>query len=249
VANLTTADSGGQSPKDGSSAQPSRPTGRRTASARFERARVKNSIRLIAFDRSFGADFVCGADEAGRGCLAGPIVAAAVRFDHTRLSLDDVRALADLDDSKKRKGERRELLYDAVLRTASSIAVVMRPASSIDSVGLHKTNLEILGTALATVGTDGSVALADGFQVELPWGKAEKVIGGDGRSASIAAASIIAKVVRDRWMCDAAERYPEYGFDRHFGYATEEHREAIMRFGPTDIHRRSFKSSSYDAAA
>jgi ribonuclease HII len=204
---------------------------------------------LFAFDRSLGNNWVVGADEAGRGCLAGPLVAAAVAFDQSRLSLADLRRLEDLDDSKKRKGERRAALFEAIQQTASLVAISIKPAQVIDRDGLHVSNKAALADASARAGGAEAIHLTDGFEVELPWGPSEKLIKGDSRSAAIAAASIIAKEARDRWMVAIAERYPGYGFDVHVGYATAEHRDAIISLGPCDLHRRSFNSSAYSAAA
>jgi ribonuclease HII len=192
---------------------------------------------------------VVGADEAGRGCLAGPLVAAAVAFDQSRLSLEDLRRLEDLDDSKKRKGERRAALFEAIQQTAAVVAISIKPAQVIDRDGLHVSNKAALADASVKAGGPDAIHLTDGFEVELPWGKSEKLIKGDSRSAAIAAASIIAKEARDRWMVAIAERYPGYGFDVHVGYATAEHRDAIISLGPCDLHRRSFNSSAYSAAA
>lgn len=205
-------------------------------------------MRLFAHDRDLSFDWVAGADEAGRGCLAGPLVAAAVAFDQSRLSLADLRDLSDLDDSKKRGTASREQLYFAILQRASAVAVAIRPAAVIDRDGLHATNLGALADSLAAVGRPDGASLSDGFSVELPWGSSEGVVKGDGLSAAIAAASIVAKVVRDRYMASAASRWPGYGFESHVGYGTAEHRAAIELLGPTPLHRMSFNSPAYGGA-
>jgi ribonuclease HII len=200
---------------------------------------------LIKFDRDRGSS-VAGADEAGRGCLAGPIVAAGVRFDYAAIDESDFAILALLNDSKKLSLGRRELLYGEVTRIASSVSLIVRSANYIDQFGLHRTNLHCLGTALDRVSEDKTVLLSDGY---MPFGlqqPCEAVVKGDATSAAIAAASIIAKVSRDRFMKRAAAEFPDFGFDQHVGYATPTHREAIMQHGPTRLHRRSFASSAYE---
>lgn len=202
-------------------------------------------LRLIEFDRSRGAR-VAGADEVGRGCLAGPIVAAAVCLDYDAIGAHDIDFLARLNDSKKLSAQRREELFSGVLRVARAVCVVSRSAGYIDQFGLHRTNLHCLGTALDRVSREGDVLLSDGY---MPFGldrPCESVVKGDASSAAIAAASVVAKVSRDRFMRQMAERYPEYGFDSHVGYAAPKHREAIIAHGPTPLHRRSFASDAYE---
>lgn len=200
---------------------------------------------LIDFDRTRGSR-VAGTDEAGRGCLAGPIVAAAVAFDYDSLSDADFSVLGSLNDSKKLSPARREELFTAVTRLASAVAVVSRRAEYIDQFGLHRTNLHCLGCALDRVSTPDATLLSDGY---MPLGLAtpcEAVVKGDSTSAAIAAASIVAKVSRDRFMRRVGLELPQYGFERHFGYATPVHRDAIVEYGPTAIHRRSFASTAYE---
>jgi ribonuclease HII len=147
------------------------------------------------------------------------------------------------------KPDLREDLFAAIEATAESVVVAIRPAAVIDREGLHRTNIEALSSALTGVCDRQAVAFSDGFEVPVRDGSSEKLIRGDSRSAAVAAASIIAKVVRDRHMQKAADLFPGYGFERHVGYATEEHRDALQRLGPTSIHRRSFKSAAYESAA
>jgi ribonuclease HII len=209
---------------------------------------TRSGRRLFKFDREIGTRLIAGADEAGRGCLAGPLVAAAVLFDVQALTPAQIRALRDLDDSKQHTAEARERMYPLILTTARRVCVVTRSALSIDRRGLHKTNLSALADALRQV-TDGCehdvTRLVDGFSLpdlELPH---RAVIGGDGRSAAIAAASIVAKVTRDRFMHHADELHPGWSFAQHVGYSTPEHREAILRLGPSPLHRMSFQSVAY----
>ncbi|MGB2710062.1 MAG: ribonuclease HII [Conexibacter sp.] len=205
--------------------------------------------KLFAFDRALGMRYVAGADEAGRGCLAGPLVAAAVLFDYERLRPADVRALAALNDSKQQTVERREELYPLILRTAAQVAVVSRCAPGIDRRGLHVTNLAALRDALARVAREGCICLTDGFPVADLGHDQRAVVGGDARSAAIAAASVIAKVTRDRYMQRADMLHPGWEFASHVGYATREHRAAIERLGVTPLHRMSFQSAAYQQLA
>ena len=226
---------------NGSSAQT---TGKQTP-----RRRAGSGRRLFAFDRGVGCRFVAGADEAGRGSLAGPLVAAAVLFDLERLTLSDRRALSRLNDSKQHTGEAREELYPLVLRAASRCVIVSRCVRGIDSRGLHNTNLEALRTALLGVARHGTVCLVDGFRVPDFGFEQRAVIDGDCRSAAIAAASVLAKVTRDRYMRRAAERHPGWDFETNVGYSTPEHRAAIALNGISPLHRLSFQSIAYTQLA
>jgi ribonuclease HII len=188
---------------------------------------------------------VAGVDEAGRGSLAGPLVAAAVLFDYETLSLSDRRALGGLHDSKQMTREDRERLFPYVLRAASEVSVAVRCVRGIDGRGLHNTNVEALSTSLERVHRDGAVCLVDGFRLPSCGVEHRQVIDGDATSAAIAAASVIAKVSRDRYMHGAGADYPGWGFDENVGYSTPEHRDAIARNGISDLHRRSFASVAY----
>ncbi len=201
--------------------------------------------RLFRHDKGFGVRYVAGADEAGRGCLAGPLVAAAVLFDYERLRPADYRKLSALNDSKQHTEAGREELYPLVLRLASRVAVTSRCARGIDDRGLHRTNLAALRDVLGRVAVDGCVCLSDGFPVRVEGHRSQNVVGGDARSAAIAAASVVAKVSRDRFMRRMAERYPGWDFAGHVGYSTPEHRAAIERHGISPLHRRSFQSIAY----
>jgi ribonuclease HII len=169
-----------------------------------------------------------------------------VLLDYETLSLSDRRALAGLHDSKQMTAERREEIYPCVIRAACRVSVIVRAAPGIDRRGLHVTNLDALGRALERVRPEGAICLVDGFRLgrrcALPH---RAVVQGDGTSAAIAAASIIAKVTRDRYMQRAAAAYPGWDFDENVGYSTPEHREAISRHGICAIHRRSFASVAY----
>ncbi len=195
---------------------------------------------------------VAGADEAGRGCLAGPLVAAAVLFDYQTLGVRETRALAALNDSKQHSAEAREELYPLVLRSAARVTVVSRCVRGIDSTGLHKTNLAALRDALqgVTAGIEDDVAcLVDGFAVPDIGRPQRAIVDGDATSAAIAAASIVAKVTRDRYMHHADVLHPGWSFAEHVGYSTPAHREAIRRQGVSPLHRMSFQSLAYRQSA
>jgi ribonuclease HII len=211
--------------------------------------RRRSGRRLFAYDRELGSRFVAGADEAGRGCLAGPLVAAAVLFDYERIGLADRRALTALNDSKQHTEEGREELYPRVLRIATKVAITSRCVRGIDERGLHVTNLAALSDVLRRVAVDGCLCLSDGFPVPATGFEQRPVIGGDATSASIAAASVIAKVTRDRFMRRMEERYPGWEFAAHVGYSTPEHRAAIEKLGVSPLHRMSFQSMAYQQLA
>lgn len=233
--------------------RPLPPTGPRTASAgskapkgKVHRRRLARSRRLFAFDRGLQSRFVAGADEAGRGCLAGPLVAAAVLLDYERLSHSDRRALSGLHDSKQMTEERRLEMYPCVLRAAERVSVVVRCAAGIDRRGLHNTNIEALSLSLERlVPGDDVICLVDGFRLPRCPVPHRQVIQGDATSAAIAAASVIAKVTRDRYMREVASQHPGWGFEEHVGYSTPEHRQAIEEIGISPLHRRSFQSVAY----
>jgi ribonuclease HII len=223
-----------------------RPTGSVSSKPKSHRRRLARSRRLFAFDRGLRSRFVAGADEAGRGCLAGPLVAAAVLIDYERLSYADRRALAGLHDSKQMTVERRLEIYPSVLRAAERVVLVVRSAAGIDRRGLHVTNIEALSQALERLRPgEEAISLVDGFSLPRCAVPHRAVVQGDGTSAAIAAASVIAKVSRDRYMHEAANQHPGWGFEEHVGYSTPEHRQAIEEIGISPLHRRSFQSVAY----
>jgi ribonuclease HII len=223
-----------------------------TARARRRARRSGSGRRLFAFDRRLGVPLVAGADEAGRGCLAGPLVAAGVLFDYEALTTRELRALGALNDSKQHSAEAREALFPLVLRSAARVAVVSRCVRGIDARGLHKTNLAALRDALVGVTRDLSgevLCLSDGFSVP-EFGRPQRaIVDGDATSAAIAAASIVAKVTRDRYMRHADGQHPGWSFAEHVGYSTPVHREAILRQGVSPLHRMSFQSLAYQQLA
>jgi ribonuclease HII len=182
-----------------------------------------------------GYRLVAGIDEVGRGPLAGPVVACAVVLDPQNIP-------DGLNDSKQLTQQRREELYELILATALDVSISSVSALEIDRTDILKASLEAMRRATHSLHCRPHFALIDGRDVApgLPCpGKA--IIKGDGRSFSIAAASIVAKVTRDRMMVAAGNRYPGYGFEFHAGYATEFHRKAIDERGPCAIHRMTFR--------
>ncbi len=166
-------------------------------------------------------------------------------LDYERLGRRERRALAGLDDSKQKSPEEREELYPRVLETATRVAVTIRCVNGIDARGLHVTNLAALGKCLERVAVEEATCLVDGFP--LPECRVEHtpVVEGDARSAAIAAASVVAKVTRDRYMRRADGAYPGWDFAGNVGYSTPEHRAAILDRGISALHRRSFQSIAY----
>ena len=220
---------------------PSPPTGHQTGSD----SSSQEFGPRVAFDLALGTDSVAGTDEAGRGCLAGPIVGAAVRFDYNRLDARALGKLAALNDSKQLSPARRDILFETVVQYAAAVSVVSRSARTIDRNGLHRSNLAVLAETLNAVATPGCALLVDGFTLkEFPFAH-QPVKKGDTKSTAIAAASIVAKTVRDRAMTRIAELHELWGFDAHFGYATADHREAIQAHGVSQHHRLSFNSTAY----
>ncbi len=219
-----------------------------SARARRRARRASSGRRLFAFDRRLGVRLIAGADEAGRGCLAGPLVAAGVLFDYEALTTRELRSLGSLNDSKQHTPEAREALYPLVLLSAARVVVVSRCVPGIDGRGLHKTNLAALRDAMlgVTAGVAGDVlCLVDGFSV-ADFGRPQRaIVDGDATSAAIAAASIVAKVTRDRYMRHADTLHPGWSFAEHVGYSTPVHRDAILRQGVSPLHRMSFQSLAY----
>jgi ribonuclease HII len=190
-------------------------------------------------DRGAQADLrVAGADEAGRGCLAGPLVVAAVVLDYTRAPFPQLEGLTD---SKLLTLESREALYPGILSSASRISWAAPSPLTIDAAGLHRCNLSALCRVLESLRGEYRLAIVDGFDLRRPDLRARGLVDGDYKSAAVAAASVVAKVVRDRLMRAMAATFPQYGFEGHVGYATDMHREALRRHGPCVLHRLSFQ--------
>ncbi|MSO46774.1 MAG: ribonuclease HII [Thermoleophilia bacterium] len=198
-------------------------------------------LALIAHDQTLGQRFVAGADEAGRGALAGPLVAAAVLLEPGALGADEQVLLARLNDSKKLSAGVRDELALAISSVAVRIAVVTIASTEIDEHGIQVANLGGLSRALDLLEVpEGAVLLVDGFALPMQVRAHRPLVKGDAISAAIAAASIIAKTTRDRVMEGLDVASPGYGFAAHAGYGTAVHREAISRLGPCHVHRYSF---------
>ena len=204
----------------------------------------RTGSKLLAFDRRLGGRFVAGADEAGRGPLAGPLVVAGVVLDLDCVRDHRARPLGLLNDSKQVDPQTREELYRAVLACADRVSVHVFPPAVIDRDGLHRSNLRGLRSALWACGP-ADVYLVDGFKLGPTAPPHRAVVDGDEKSAAIAAASIVAKVTRDRYMRTADAVYPAYGFSSHVGYITPAHSAVVRRIGPCEIHRRSFRALCY----
>lgn len=190
------------------------------------------SFEQSAMSKDFAT--VCGVDEAGRGPLAGPVCAAAV-------ILPEGLVIEGLDDSKKLSEKKRELLYDVITEKAVAWSVAFGSVGEIEEYNILEATFIAMNRAIDGLSVRPSFALIDGNRV--PTGisvPCETVVKGDSKSCSIAAASIIAKVTRDRLLKEYSEKYPEYGFEKHKGYGTAAHYEAIKKYGVLDIHRRSF---------
>ena len=176
---------------------------------------------------------VCGVDEAGRGPLAGPVCAAAVILP---TGLD----LPGLNDSKKLTEKKREALYAQITDLAVSYGIAFATVEEIESLNILGATFLAMNRAIAQLAPAPALALIDGNRDKGIETASRCIVGGDGKCASIAAASILAKVTRDRYMLEMAQPYPQYGFDRHKGYGTKQHYAAIRAYGPSPIHRPSF---------
>lgn len=181
-----------------------------------------------------GFSCICGVDEAGRGPLAGPVCAAAV-------ILPEGAVIAGLDDSKKLTEKKREKLYDIIKQTAVAYSVAYGTLEEIETVNILEATYLAMNRAIEGLTIKPDFSLIDGNRVprgiKIP---CETVVKGDSKSMSVAAASVLAKVTRDRLMLEYDKKYPEYNFKKHKGYGTKEHTELIKQYGPCEIHRLSF---------
>jgi len=176
---------------------------------------------------------ICGVDEAGRGPLAGPVCAAAV-------ILPRGLEIPELNDSKKLTEKKREKLYEIITEKAISYGIAFADHNEIDSLNILNATFTAMNRAISQLDPPPALALIDGNTVKGIEYPAEAIVGGDGKCASIAAASILAKVTRDRFMVEMAEKYPQYGFERHKGYGTKLHYQALREYGASPIHRKTF---------
>lgn len=188
---------------------------------------VRNSVGIF-----------CGVDEAGRGPLAGDVYAAAV-------ILNPDNYIEGLNDSKKLSEKKREKLYDEIIEKAEDYCIARATIAEIEEINILNAAMLAMKRAVSGLETKPVLVLADGNKTPDVPCEARAVVKGDGNSASIAAASILAKVTRDRYMLEMAEKYPEYGFEKHKGYGTKLHREKILELGPCPIHRPSFLKKIY----
>jgi len=226
-------------------ARPPAPNSRRLTLALSSVAVKATGQKLLRFDRRLGARFVAGTDEAGRGSLAGPLVVAGVLLDYACLKEHRVRPLTYLNDSKQCTAELREQLFRGVLECAERVCVRVIPPGDIDRNGLHRSNLAGLRGMLQALTPPAEACLVDGFRLGATAPEHTAVVDGDTKSAAIAAASIVSKVTRDRYMHAADAMYPGYGFASHVGYITPSHTRQVRERGPCEIHRRSWRARAY----
>ncbi len=182
--------------------------------------------------RKRGYKYICGVDEVGRGPLAGPVTCTAIIMD-----LDDL--IVGVNDSKKVSKGKREKLFDVILSKAVAVSTVSYEPQKIDEMNILNATKACMRDAIMTLDVKPDVVLVDALELDIPY-KTMGIIKGDAKSYSIASASIIAKVTRDRFMEQMAQKYPEYDFEHNMGYGTAKHISALKEFGPTPIHRNSF---------
>ena len=188
--------------------------------------------------RKKGYQSICGVDEAGRGPLAGPVCAAAV-------ILPEGVVIEGVNDSKKLTEKKREALFDVIIETAVSCSIAFGTVEEIERDNILAATMNTMKRAVEGLSVKADYAMIDGNRLpdlDIP---AEYIVGGDAKSMSVAAASILAKVSRDRLMLEYAEKYPQYGFEKHKGYGTKLHIEKILEFGETPIHRPGFLKKIY----
>ncbi len=188
---------------------------------------LENVLRRLGFNR------VCGVDEVGRGCLAGPVVAGAV-------VLHPDRYIPRLSDSKTVPPDEREALFDLITSRALAWSVAEASPDEIDTINIHQASLQAMRRAVMSLAPLPDLVLVDAFRIPNLWMAQRGVVHGDQRCSAIAAASIVAKVTRDRQMRELHAQDSRYGFDRHKGYATADHLAAVKQFGYSTVHRRSF---------
>ena len=199
---------------------------------------------LYGFDSAVRAEFgtVCGIDEAGRGPLAGDVFAAAVIFDEGTV-------IEGINDSKKLTEKKREQLFDEIISKARAYCIARASVEEIEELNILQADFRAMERAYNRLGIPAGIVLVDGNQLPEINARMRYVIKGDATSASIAAASILAKVSRDRYMKQMAEIYPQYGFDKHKGYGTKAHYAAVEQYGLCEIHRKSFFKKFYEKKA
>ena len=181
--------------------------------------------------REKGYRYICGVDEVGRGPLAGPVTCSAVIMD-----LDDL--IVGVNDSNKVSKGKREKLFDVILSKAIAVSTVSYPPEKIDEMNILNATKACMADAITSLDVKPDIVIVDALQLDIPY-KTFGIIHGDALSYSIASASIVAKVTRDRYMEEMAKIYPQYDFEHNMGYGTAKHIAALKEFGPTEIHRRS----------
>ena len=197
-----------------------------------------SEINLWEIESELPFELICGVDEAGRGPLAGPVCAAAV-------ILPKGLVIPGLNDSKKLSDKRRRELFPIIQQEAVSFGIAFASQEEIDEINILQATFLAMRRAMEQLNPQPEFALIDGNR-ETDFGvPCKTVIKGDSLSANIAAASVLAKVTRDNWMMEAAEKYPGYGFEIHKGYSTKAHYAALEKLGPCPIHRRSFLKKLY----
>ena len=184
-----------------------------------------------------GMTFIAGVDEAGRGACAGPLVVAAVILRDPYSP-----SLATLRDSKQLSHQQREKLFPIIIENAHSYSIIEIPSTLIDDRGVHAANIDGMRRAVHSLSVQPTFVLTDGYSIPGLGFPTLGIWKGDQVAPSISAASILAKVTRDRFMCMLAKEFPQYGFEKHKGYSTSGHQKAIENFGPTGSHRRSFSN-------
>lgn len=200
---------------------------------------------LLAYDLATGARLVAGADEVGRACLAGPLVAAACLFDWEALTPAELDRLARLRDSKQLTLARRRELRTVITELAVDVAVCVVTPARIDRDGLGVSTLRALRETVSQLDPAPGVCFTDWYAVPASRYETTKLERGDKTSAAVAAASVVAKATRDDLMDAVAAEHPGYGFERHQGYITDEHNDAIRRLGVNRQHRRSYNAAIY----
>lgn len=203
-------------------------------------AAKKSTKELYAFDAEKRNDYsiLCGVDEAGRGPLAGDVYAAAV-------ILDPMNPIEGINDSKKLTEKKRELLFEEICSKAVSYSIATATVEEIEEINILNAAMLAMKRAVEGLSVVPSYVLVDGNKMPDISIMAETVVKGDANSASIAAASILAKVARDKKLIELDKIYPEYGFSKHKGYGTKAHYEALMKYGPSPVHRMSFLKRLY----
>lgn len=198
---------------------------------------MKKAVDMLEYENEYsekGYKAICGMDEVGRGPLAGPVVVCALV-----MPLEADKLIDGIDDSKKLSEKRREALYDKILAAAKAVSVVRVEPDEIDEINILEATKKAMRKAVCDIADKTDLAFVDAVKLDLPVPEVA-IIKGDAKSYNIAAASVVAKVYRDRLMREYAEIYPEYDFASNKGYGTAKHIAALSEYGPTPIHRRTF---------